>query len=75
MLIGEISHWRNYHNEAGDFIENPDIPIDRVSTLRFVHNPTTPMGGIETYTTPDIDLLNKLSEQYPTDMLPFPEDE
>ncbi|MBD2731059.1 hypothetical protein H6G96_33280 [Nostoc sp. FACHB-892] len=46
-----------------------------MSTLRFVHNPTTPMGGIETYTTPDIDLLNKLSEQYPTDMLPFPEDE
>jgi hypothetical protein len=66
-----------YKNELGQIIEIPNLPTDRVLTARYVEDLTPLLGGIgwETISnTQDIDLLEKLYEKYPLDILPFPED-
>ncbi|MCL6754365.1 hypothetical protein KBT16_26685 [Nostoc sp. CCCryo 231-06] len=67
-----------FKNQAGEVIENTEVPNDRVKTVKFSHNEDGLMVGPvseSTCYTSDTELLSKLSEQYPITLIPFPEDE
>lgn len=67
-----------FKNQAGEVIENTEVPNDRVKTVKFSHNEDGTMRGPvseSTCYTSDTKLLSKLSKQYPITLIPFPEDE